>query len=468
MLVSMATAVIYTRVSNDQSGRSRSTDDQERECRSECDRQGWVVRDVLCDNDIGASRYSGKDRPAYLKLREILSPGDVLVTWEASRAQRDLRAYVELRDLCAERGVLWSYSGKTFDLSVGDDRFGTGLDALLAEKEAEQIRERVLRGKRAAALAGRPPSRPIWGYRTQRDPVTGRSVGWVLDEEIAPTVRDVITRLLAGESLRSLVRDLTARGIPAPSRTVGQPGTWRPVRLRTTVMSPSYAGLRIHRGEIVGKAAWEPLISEDEHRQLVALLTDPRRRTQRGIEVKHLLSGIVKCGVCGAGMRHCAPASHSPRPRYMCSEKSCVGRRADLVDTRVEEVIVEFLMTVDPSIFAGDNRESVEALEQAQVLRARLAEYTELASKGKVSPESFMRIEGNLLSEISAAEQKAHTATSNPLAQKLAGPDARSRWDALTLLEKRDVIRSLATVTVNKSTVGTRRFNPDDVVIEWV
>jgi site-specific DNA recombinase len=82
----------------------------------------------------------------------------------------DLAAYVELRDLCTGRGVFWSYSGKLHDLSNGDDRFSTGLDALLAEKEAEQISERVLRGKRKAAAEGRPSGRPPYGYRRQINP----------------------------------------------------------------------------------------------------------------------------------------------------------------------------------------------------------------------------------------------------------------------------------------------------------
>ncbi|WP_423489294.1 hypothetical protein [Mycobacteroides sp. PCS013] len=139
-----------------------------------------------------------------------------------------------------------------------------------------------------------------------------------------------------------------------------------------------------------------------------------------------------------------------------------------MVDTRVQEAVLAFLTSVDASVFAsGDDRESVAALEQAQVLRDRLAEYAELASKGKVSPESFMRIEGSLLAEIAEMESKANVAMSNPLAERLAGPEARLRWDRLTLIEKRDVIRSLAKVTILKSTVGTRRFNPDDVAIEW-
>lgn len=119
-------AIIYTRVSSDKGRDARSTTEQEQDCRQEAARQGWPVGAVVTDNDISASRFAAKDRPGFKRLWQILQPGDVLVTWESSRAQRDLRDYLDLRDLCYERGVLLSYNGRTYDLSEGEDRFVQG------------------------------------------------------------------------------------------------------------------------------------------------------------------------------------------------------------------------------------------------------------------------------------------------------------------------------------------------------
>lgn len=138
--------------------------DQESECRQTCASRGWTVRKVYSDNSIGASRHSLKDRPQWKKLKAELRAGDVLVVWEASRTNRDLEEFVELRNLCAELQVPLSYAGRVLDLSLGDDRFTGGLDALIAERESEQIRTRVLRGKRRAAAEGLPFGRPPWGY----------------------------------------------------------------------------------------------------------------------------------------------------------------------------------------------------------------------------------------------------------------------------------------------------------------
>ncbi len=182
-------AILYTRVSSDKA-KGRSVTEQEQECRAECGRRGWTVAEVLCDNDRSATRFATKGRPEYQRLQQILRKGDVLVTWEASRAQRDLKAYVALRDLCAERGVMWSYSGALFDLSKADDRFRTGLDALRSEDEAEKTRERVLRAHRANLDAGRPHGQCPFGYRIVRDPDTGKPVARVPDEIEARTLRD--------------------------------------------------------------------------------------------------------------------------------------------------------------------------------------------------------------------------------------------------------------------------------------
>lgn len=452
-------AVIYTRVSNDQSGHSRSTADQERECRQVCESNGWPVAHVLCDNDIGASRWSSKDRPAYRKLADLLQPGDVLVTWEASRAQRDLGAYLQLRDLCAERGVQWCYSGRLHDLTTGDDRFTTGLDALLAEKEAEQIRERVLRGKRASAAAGRPAGRPPYGYVQVRDTTTGRTVSWEPDPDRAPVVQEAAKRLLAGEALYAVCRDFTERGVP------GNSGVWVPARLRTMLSSPSYAGLRSHQGRVVGKAEWPALISPDDHRQLLALFADPTRRSTSDWSVKHLLSGIALCGICGATMRYFGPKS-SASPSYVCERRSCVRRRAAYVDDLVTETLLDYLETVHPAVFNAGDEAAAAAAAEARDLRNRLDAFTDQAADGALSAAALARVEARLLPQIRAAERRA-TRTAVPMLADVVGPQARLTWEQMSVPDQRRVIRAAATVTINRSSVGTRRFNPQDIDIVW-
>lgn len=451
-------AIIYCRVSQDSTGQARSVTSQESECRAMCEREGWDVAEVLTDNDLGASRWSGVARPEYERLQDILRPGDVLVTWEASRAQRDLAAYVALRDLCHERGVLWAYSGRTYDLARGDDRFGTGLDALIAEREADQIRERVLRGKRAAALTGRPSGALPFGYRRTLE-------GWEIDENAAPVVQEITRRVIAGEPIRAISRDLNRRGAPTPDKDPENPKPWDNTRIRAMFRSPSIAGVRIHRGEIIGQASWPAIITEAEWHQVRAIFDDPTRSTTTGRAPRHLLSGIARCGVCGEPLRYRKPSRQ--RPGYACANYH-VGRRADLVDEVVVGVIVGRLGMDDArDVFSRPDDSHTRAVDELRALRSRLEAFADSAADGEITPAAFARIEARLLPQIADAEKRTNAGTAGPVVELVAAEDVQAAWDALPIDSQRMAVRLLIDVTVNKSTAGTRRFNPDDIEIRW-
>jgi site-specific DNA recombinase len=150
---------------------------------------GVPVRKVFTDDGISASRYSSRARKDWQQLKTELRTGDMLVVWAASRSARDLEEFVELRNLCAELGVPFSYSGRVLDFTRGDDRFYGGLDALVAERESEQIKENVRRGKTSAAAAGHPSTRAPWGYRTLPRK-EGEPPRWERDPVEAPRIRE--------------------------------------------------------------------------------------------------------------------------------------------------------------------------------------------------------------------------------------------------------------------------------------
>src|SRR3954453_18314714 len=261
-------AVIYTRVSSDPNDRGRSVIEQEEDCRAVCGRNGWEVVEVFRDNDRSASRYATKDRPEHRKLIKFIAAGeaDVLVTWEASRAQRDLAAYARLRDLCERHSVRLSYSGRTYDMTESDDRFSTGLDALLAERESDQTRKRVLRAVRANADKGRPHGKLLYGYRRIYDEKAGGRGGQVQEPATSKVVREAARRVLAGETPYAIAQDFNRRGI-APPR--GSERGWDLTQVKRLCINPGYAGKRVHQGKVVGDATWSALLSEADHLALV-------------------------------------------------------------------------------------------------------------------------------------------------------------------------------------------------------
>lgn len=453
-------AVIYTRVSSDKA-KGRSVKEQEAECRSECERRGWpVMEPILEDNDRSASRYATKDRPEYEKLRTTLQPGDVLVMWEASRATRDLERYVELRELLTERRALWSYSGKLYDLNDGADRFSTGLDILVSEKAAEDTRDRIMRAHRANLAAGKPHGKVSYGYRIVRDPQTGKSVGREPDPVRAPLLAEAARRLLDGHSFKSVQAWIESED---PSQK------WSDVQLRRVLTSPTSVGLRTHRGTVTGPGTWEAILTEDQHNDLVAMFA-ARRAAPRGPGPRHLLSGIAVCAECDTAMwRHTGGklADGTRSTVYSCRHRHAARSQA-VVDAAVLAVIEGILTTPEalaalatapeePASMAAAKVELTELQRQLSAVEDKMADLTMPADVGA-------RVAARLSDQIEAAKAAATPVFADPVVRELAtAPDALAAWRALQLGQKRDFIRAVLTIKIER--VGRGRWHAKEAGI---
>lgn len=458
-------AVIYARVSADKA-HGRSLDEQVDECRKVAEREHWTVTKVIRE-DVSASRFGKKPRTGFTQLLTALKPGDVLLVWEASRAARDLATYVQLRDLCADLDVLFSYSGRTYDLSKGDDRFATAIDAVLAERYAEDVRQRALRAQRANLAEGKPHGRQAYGYRIVRDEKTGRTVGREPDPDEAPIVRELFDRIMAGDSTYKLAHDMNERGVPVPGRAAQ---TWTPQNISRMVRRPVYAGLRTHKGEVSGTGTWEPLIDEDRWYAAQSMLNAPQRRTNHGLnQPRHLLTGIAVCSVCGDPVVRIKSGKHGA---YRCGRGKHVHRSIPVVDEVVERVLL--LTLSDPRVQerirkATDTLDDVmRARELAVKLRDDLDTFYEQAAEGKLTAEGLARVESRLLKRIEDADSQAQAASSHPILARAVGMDPRKMWDALSLLERRELIRSAVTVAILPIGPGLRKAPPEDgLEIRW-
>jgi hypothetical protein len=122
----------------------------------------------------------------------------------------------------------------------------------------------------------------------------------------AEVVQDAARRVLAGESLRSIARMLNEAG---KTTTTGKP--WTGSALRKVLVRPATAALRGSAGEVIGRGLWQPLLPEDQWRGVVAVLTDPARRTTDRYTRTYLGSGLYRCGV----LRRTADGQHHGRWR---------------------------------------------------------------------------------------------------------------------------------------------------------
>lgn len=458
-------AVIYTRVSQDRYGTGRSVEQQEAECRQVCDRNGWTVVQVFSDNDRSASRRARKGRPGYEQLKQFIGAGsaDVLVLWESSRGTRRLDVFVELRDLCELRGVQICCKGRTYDMSRADDRRDLGRDAVEDEHASEQTRERVLRAVRANMASGRPYGRTLYGYRRVYDSQTRQFLEQVPHEEQAPVVREAARRIMAGESCRSIALDFNARDIAAPAG-----GAWDLTQIKRLVTRPTYAGLKVHHGKIVGVGDWPALLDEQTYAACVSRLSDPRRKTMRDGTVRHLLSGIATCGHCGGRLSVLRNRGYYA---YTCREAFCVSCRSTALEEYVTEVVLERLSRPDAlDVFTSPAVDDAvaQARRECADLQARLESFYEQAAAGQLSSQGLAKMEARLLPQIQAASARAQPVPVPQVLRELVGDRVREAWDLLGVGVRREVISILAEITVGRTVRGSRRpLGPDRIEIRW-
>lgn len=447
--------MLYGRVSVDRSG-GKSVNDQLDWLRAWAEREGHQVVAEYRDDGISASRYSRKrERPGWQHVMDDIDTGhgNAVAVWEASRASRERRIWAALLAALEERGGYFCEGGRVHDPSDPDDGFNLDMQAAHSRRESAMTRKRILRAVHGRAARGEPHGQAVYGYRIEYDPETGKPARRVHHPDQAPIVREIVRRLLAGESATAVAADLNARGVPTARGGKG----WNAPNLLALIKRPSLAGLRVLNGETLEgvTAAWEPIISVADHRQLLAKYNDPaRRRTRDGSHRRSLLVGPARCGVCEGGLRLVTKhhASGTRSLAYQCRERYCVSRNQAAVDDYVERVIVKVLQRPEilERLTAGDPEASV-AREEVDRLKAKLAEARVMVDEDRLSLASLSDLEARTLPRIQKLEQAAQPRHVPTIVVQTAGPESASRWAKLTPPQKRVIIGALAEIRIVKA-----------------
>jgi DNA invertase Pin-like site-specific DNA recombinase len=445
---------IYVRISSDPSGQGLGVARQEKACRKKAQERGWHVAKVYADNDVSAS--TAKARPAYTSMLTDLEAGviDAVVVWDLDRLTRRPIEIEHFIDVADRKGIALASVGGDVDLSTDNGRMFVRIKGAVARAEVERKSTRQKAANDQRAEAGKPfPGRRAFGY--SRD-------GMTLNESEATEYQRIVAELLSGESLRAIVRGLKGRGVTTTAGNV-----WRPTELRRLLQNPRHAGLRVHRGVVVGPGQWPALIDEDTHHAVTAILSDPSRR-KAGRPRRYLLTGLATCGVCGGGIYGVT----EPRgPLYYCETRRHVARRAEPIDELVQDIVVGRLALPDAAeAFArADNRDRAKDLrDEERQLRRRLDGLAEAYAAGDIDLSALRsgtkRVNSRM--EIVVTELTAIAATPD-LAPLVTADDVGAVWDAFDVDRRRAVIEVLMDISIQPAGRGARTFDPETVTVEW-
>ncbi|HVM55438.1 MAG TPA: recombinase family protein [Acidimicrobiales bacterium] len=449
----MTAAVAYCRISKDDRGEALGVDRQERLCRKLAKDRGLDIVEVLVDNDTSAFRSKSR-RPAFDRLVGMLGDGSVgaVVAYHADRLYRrtgDLERLVGVIE--STKVQVHTVASGNVDLTNASGRMIARMLGAAAQGESERMGERIRAKHDELAAAGKHPGgRPPYGY----------SKGYVVDQAEAEAVRWMAQRVLEGSSLLRVARDLDDRGVTTRE---GRP--WHHSSVRATLVNPAVAGLRVHRREVAGPGAWDPILDRQTWEAVRAVLADPARKRTRPAR-KFVLAGLVENpngdrmnGATVGDRRVYATRVVQGRPR----PRPALSIGAD----ELEDLIVGMVLTAvdEADLPTPDQAPDIDVT----AIEAEMAELADLRGRGEITMQEWLAARGPLLERLQAAsiaarQTKRHSATVKLLAKKGA---VRKAWPDLDFDTRREVITALiervviAPATRGKWTPIEDRISPE-------
>lgn len=363
--------VIYARYSNGGGQTDQSLEGQVRDCRRYAKEHNIEIVEEYLDRHI-----SGRDAEKRSAFQKMISDSskqrfDVVLVWKTDRFARNRYDSAWYKRILRQNGVSIRYVAE----NIPDTDEGIILEAMLegyAEYFSADLRKKVLRGMKESAYKCKALTCPPIGYVLDADK------HYVIDEGVAPYIRETFRRYIRGDKLVDIARYLNQCGIVSQRKNpLSPPSITHIIRNEKYIGVYEYknGGIRIEDAipAIVDKstflAAQQRLLSQ-------RCGTYARQNYGGHAKRKYLLSGIVYCGECGSHMfgettvKFKGTDRESTHGYYVCrkhrQQKDCSNRaiRKDVLESTVINIVKRVIL--NPSIL----QPICEALSQVEFERS--------------------------------------------------------------------------------------------------
>ena len=360
-------AVIYARYSS-HAQNDQSIDGQLHDAYAFAERNGYTVIGEYIDRALTGTKDS---RPDFQRMIRDAEKGQfqLVIVWKLDRFARNRYDSAIYKAKLKKSGV--RVVSVMENLTDGPE--GIILEGILesmAEYYSANLAENVRRGMSELVRRGLFPGGPVpLGYRVEDHHL-------VIDERVAPIVREMFRRYADGEGPAEIARDLNRRGYRTQTGQAFTPSSFK------LVTNPAYIGQYTYGGNVIEGAA-DAMIDEETFRRANDRRTMNRRApAQHKAADRYLLSGKAFCGHCGSPM-----IGESGRGKmgtvyhyYACAQKKKTGacrkrnEKKDFVERYVCEQTVRYILDPERQRLIAErvvdayNREfndgQVEALER--------------------------------------------------------------------------------------------------------
>ena len=297
----------------------------------------------------------------------------------------------------------------------------------MAVYESAHKSQRAVRESRQRAERGIPRWRHSFGYShdgsRQPNPAT------------APFVVESYRRILRGDSLAVVCKYLNDNDaltehwtkkrengvvvIPDPEKPhraemVLTRSRWTPPALSDFLRKARNAGLREHNGVVIAEGTWPALVDRDLFDAVQSILNRPERKPGRRTTNKHLLTGVLVCGVCGMTLRAYqdgyAVRKYRCAPGGGCGKLSVLGEPLEKI---ARDLVVGRLSRRDASKLVRaaevDAAKAAELDERRAILLAQAEEFGEkLVGASPAKAAAYGRALDRIDAELPAIES-AHS-----------------------------------------------------------
>lgn len=439
--------VLYGRISKDRANET-STETQMRDMRAMCDIAEYAIVGEFTDYGKSAFKLD-IERDQFEAAMAMIESGQAskLIVWKLDRMSRNARAFMRINDRLEKAGATFqSVKEPWFDTSTPIGLALVMLMAALAEMEAEGIQARALGYHEGRKQNSRTPTGPRpYGYTREQN---GNHIANALfpNPKEAAIIVEVAVRVINGESLRGIARDLDARNVP----TISGKG-WNHSTLRTVLLNPTTAGLT---RDGTASDNWSAILDRETWDHIATILNDPERTShieagKEARKLKHLLPGIMECGRCGGRM---VTKSHKRGRQYGC-ETCDLSIMADIADNTVTDWVMANVSESDwQSLLTqgqGNDPRVIASIE------AKIAAVDSQFRTDAISTGRWMELTADFNEQLEAA-------TIAPAVKVPNVPNLHNGWADMSNLGKRQVIEAtignIKVLPYGKGCTGTDRI----------
>ena len=277
----MKRAALYIRVSTDEQARhGLSLGEQRADLERYANAHHYTIVGIYADEGSTA-RKSLKRRKELQRLLDDVRAGriDIILFKCLDRWFRNIRDYYKVQDILDEHGVDWECTQEKYNTTTTSGRLMLNIKLSVAQNESDQTSDRIRyvnEGKirRREALGGHC----AFGYSI-------KDKHYAIIPEQAEAVRYIFDRVIAGDSLRQVVR--------AVNREYGFPLSFRRmcVMLRNETYIGTYHGIKEYH---------EPIVSKDVFERVQKVLASHPKTHPVGRV--YLFRGKLICPDCGSIM----------------------------------------------------------------------------------------------------------------------------------------------------------------------